>query len=469
MAGSVSRRHAIRTGLAAIGAVAVAPLLPGTATAATRDGRSAPRTSRAVPVLPWPAANDIVAATRMPTFPSTTFDVTAAPFNANPNGTTDNTAAFARAISACNAAGGGHVIVPAGTYLTGAIYLKSNVDLHLETGATLRFSGDVTKFPTVLTRYEGIECMNHSPMIYAHGEHNIALTGSGVLDAAGTSPWNVGSERTFLESLVAKGVPPAQRVVPGSGHFMRSTFVEPYACDTVLIQGVSLHNSRFWQLHPTLCTNVTIDGVTTSATNSNTDGCDPESCDHVVINNCTLGAGDDNISIKSGRDADGRRINMPSQNIVIVSSRFTGPWGAIALGSEQTGGIQNVYAFGCVADHTRYVLYVKSNTQRGGFSRNINLDSITGRNQKGAWAFVTTTYNGQTGSNPPAFGGFTITNSTGDTSPFAFNVSGLTGDHVRGLTAKNLTFTNITNTDKLSNVDNVAFNNVTINGRTVTH
>ena len=220
MAGRVSRRHAIRTGLAVVGAVAVAPLVPGTATATSRVVRGA------IPVLPWPAANTIVANTKVPTFPSTTFDVTAAQFGGNPNGTTDNTAAFAKAISACNAAGGGHVTVPKGTYLTGAIYLKSNVDLHLETGATLKFSGDVTKFPTVLTRYEGIECMNHSPMIYAHGEHNIALTGSGVLDAGGTSSWNTGSERTFLESLVAKGVPPAQRIVPGSGHFMRSTFVE---------------------------------------------------------------------------------------------------------------------------------------------------------------------------------------------------------------------------------------------------
>src|SRR5204863_2908185 len=204
--------------------------------------------------------------------------------------------AFKNAISAANTAGGGHVIVPSGTYKTGAVYIKSNVDLHLNSGATLKFSSDASKFPTVLTRYEGIECMNRSPMIYAFGEHNIALTGAGTLDAAGTSSWNKGSDRAFLESLIAKGVTdPHKRVVPGSGHTMRSTFVEPYNCDTVLIQGVTLKNSMFWQLHPTLCRNVTVADVSTdpSTAHSNTDGCDPESSDHVVIRDCNLGAHDD--------------------------------------------------------------------------------------------------------------------------------------------------------------------------------
>src|SRR5262249_1581399 len=190
-----------------------------------------------------------------------------------------------------------------------------------------------------------------------------------------------GSDRAYLETLVSQGVAPSKRVVPGSGHTMRSTFVEPYRCDRVLIQGVTLRHSQFWQLHPTLCTNVTVDSVTTSVSGSNTDGCDPECRDHVGISNCPRGAGDDNIAIKSGRDADGRRVNTPSQNIVIVGCTMNGPWGAVSCGSELTGGIRNVYAYKCVANPTRYALYVKSNTQRGGFAQNINLDSITGSNQ----------------------------------------------------------------------------------------
>jgi polygalacturonase len=279
----------------------------------------------------------------------------------------------------------------------------------------------------------------------------------------------VGSDRAYLETLVAKGVPPEKRIVPGSGHQMRSTFVEPYSCDTVLIQGVTLHNSRFWQLHPTLSTNVTVDSVTTSATNSNTDGCDPECCDHVVIQNCTLGAGDDNIAIKSGRDADGRRINTPSQNLVIVGCHMSGPWGAITCGSELTGGIRNVYAYKCVANPTRYALFVKSNTLRGGFATNINLDSITASNQKGAFGFVTMTYNGQTGPNHPNFSGFSVTNSTGNAEPYAFDVTGLSGDPVNGFTVKNSKFTNIAHgTDIMTDVTGISFSGVTINGKTVT-
>ena len=470
---AVSRRGLLAAGAAALGAAAAVPLLEATGAQAAQAPRrllagsvTRARTS-AIPTLPWPAANTIVANTKLPAFPSSTFPV--AKYGAVADGKTDNTDAFAKAIAACNAAGGGHVTVPAGTYVTGAIRLLSNVDLNLASGATLKFSGDASKYPLVLTRYEGIECMNHSPMIYAHGASNIALTGSGVLDAAGTSSWNQGSDRAYLETLVAKGVAANQRVVPGSGHQMRSTFVEPHSCDTVLIQGVTLHNSRFWQLHPTLSTNVTIDSVTTSATNSNTDGCDPECCDHVVIQNCTLGAGDDNIAIKSGRDADGRRINTPSQNIVIVGCHMSGPWGAVTCGSELTGGIRNVYAYKIVANPTRYALFIKSNTLRGGFADNINLDSITASNQKGAFAFLTMAYNGQHGSFNPDFGNISVTNSTGNTAPYAFDFTGLSNDSVHGVTASHCTFTNISHgTDVMSHVTGVSFSNVTINGKTVT-
>jgi len=478
---AVSRRGLLAAGASVLGVAAAASVagaagaqaagLTGSASASAPRrllaGRVATLRTSAIPTLPWSAANAIVAGTKLPAFPSATFPATS--YGAKGDGATDNTAAFAKAIAAANAAGGGHVTVPAGTYLTGAIRLLSNVNLNLASGATLKFSGDASKFPLVLTRYEGIECMNRSPMIYAHGASNIALTGSGVLDASGTASWNQGSDRAYLETLVAKGVPADKRVVPGSGHQMRSTFVEPYSCDTVLIQGVTLHNSRFWQLHPTLSTNVTIDSVTTSATNSNTDGCDPECCDHVVIQNCTLGAGDDNIAIKSGRDADGRRINTPSQNIVIVGCHMSGPWGAVSCGSELTGGIRNVYAYKITANPTRYALYVKSNTQRGGFATNINLDSITASNQKGAFAFVTMSYNGQSGSFPPDFGGFSVSNSTGHTAPYAFDVTGLSSDPAHGITASNCTFTNISHgTDVMSHVTGISFKNVTINGKPVT-
>ncbi len=418
--------------------------------------------------LPWPEARAVVAETIVPTFPSATFNVR--DFGAVNNGSTDNTAAFRRAIEACNAAGGGTVVIPSGTYVTGAIYLKSNVNVRLD-GATLRFSGTANNFPTVLTRYEGIECMNRSPMVYAFGETNIALTGSGTLDAANTSSWNRGSDRAFLEDLVADGVAPRQRIVPGSGHTMRSTFIEPYNCTNVLIQGITLRNSMFWQLHPTLCRNVTVDGVNTdpSTAHSNTDACDPESCDHVVVRNCNLGAHDDNVAIKSGRDADGRRVNVPCQNLVVFGCRMNGNWGAITCGSEQTGGIRNVYAYRCALEGvTKFALYVKSNTLRGGFSENINIDSFSGVLDRSV-AFVTSTYNNQTGSFVPRFGPIRITNTNVTrTGQQALNVSGLSNSHIRGLTLRNCHFTGVANTTNTLNfVDNLVLEDVTINGRQI--
>jgi polygalacturonase len=467
MTDHLSRRQVLLRGLTLAGAAAALPVLSRPASAAGATTASAVAVSAAD--LPWAQARAIAAETALPSFRNATFNVLS--YGAKNDAKTDNTAAFARAITACNAAGGGTVLIPAGTYVTGAIYLKSNVNLRLD-GATLMFSGDASKFPTVLTRYESIECMNRSPMIYAYGETNIGLTGNGILDAGNTASWNTGSRRTFLENWIAQGITdPRKRVVPGSGNTLRSAFVEPYRCDRVLIQGITLRTPMFWQLHPTLCTNVTVDGVTTDGNRShaNTDGCDPECCDHVVIKNCYLGSNDDNIAIKSGRDADGRRVNVPSQNIVIFANTMDGTWGAITCGSEQTGGIQNVYAYqNTLRGDTKFGLYIKSNTRRGGFTKNINVDSLTGT-MATAFAFVTMTFDRQTGGYLPEFRAITITNSSCTSAPRVFDVSGLSDSHVHGLVVQDCDFKGVGSaTDTFSYVDGLRFTNVKINGRPVT-
>ncbi|MBV9712440.1 MAG: glycoside hydrolase family 28 protein, partial [Ktedonobacteraceae bacterium] len=380
-----TRRRVIQLGGAGlVSGLALSPLLTNGMQALAASHTAAPTTTGP---LPWPEANAIVSQTTVPTFPNNMFLLTN--YGGVGNGSTDNTAAFQKAIAACNAAGGGHVVVPAGRYVTGAIHLLSNVDLHLAAGSTILFSGDASKYPPVLTRYEGIECINHSPLIYAYGQTNIALTGSGTLDAAGTAPWNKGSNRAgLLDPLVAAGVPPQQRNVVGK---LRVTYIEPYNCSNVLIQGITMSHARFWQLHPTLCTNVTIDSVTqVSPSMGNSDGCDPESCDHVVITNCTFNALDDTIAIKSGRDADGRRLHTPSQNIVIAHCKFASNDGMITCGSELSGGIQNVYAYDLTTfgKSVKYVLYVKSNSRRGGFAKNINIDTVHGSGVFGPIIFI---------------------------------------------------------------------------------
>jgi polygalacturonase len=452
MASRFSRRQVLKAGVALAGGMASSSLLgKGMAWAAPR----------ALPPW-WPQAQQILSEIKVPVFPSAVFDVTK--FGARGDGSTDNTAAFAAAISACNAAGGGHVNVPAGTYVTGAIHLLSNVDFHTNAGTTLRFSGDATKYPLVLTRYEGIECMNHSPMVYAFGQQNIGFTGPGVLDASGTGSWNKGSSRAgVLEPML--GRPPSQRNVAGR---LRATFVEPYNCDTVLLQGFTLRQSQFWQMHPTLCTNVTVDGVTTGGTlHSNTDGCDPECCDHMVIQNCNLGAHDDTIAIKSGRDVDGRRVNKPTSNLVIMNNVHNGNWGMITCGSELTGGIENVFAFNN-SGSTRYAIYLKSNTRRGGFIRNLNVDSTHAHGLIGGFGFATMTYNGQTGGFPPDFSNINVSNCTCAGAPFPFHFSGLSSDPIKGVSVSNTTLTGIGRAaDVWSNVTGLTVSGLSINGHVV--
>jgi polygalacturonase len=421
--------------------------------------------------LPWKEARRIAAETVVPSFPDAIFDVTDPQYGAIADGSTDNTDAFRAAIEDCSSQGGGHVVVPAGIYSTGAIHLLNDVDFHLEDGALLQFNANVDNFPLVLTRYEGIECMNHSPMIYAYGQTTIALTGNGILDAAGTRPWNTGNNRAgILEPLVAAGVPPEERIVPNYGQ-LRSTFVEPYTCTNVLIQGITLRQSQFWQLHPTLCRNVTVDGVTTGGTtNSNTDGCNPESCDHVVIRGCTLDAHDDCIAIKSGRDDDGRRVNTPSENIVILGCSFQGPWGGVTCGSEMTGGIRNVYAYNIQTYGTsiRYMLYVKSNTRRGGYATNLNLDSIRADNLLNGWGFAQMDYNGQTGDYLPIFQDWKLSNMSGNSAPWVFHFRGLVDNPILGFNVRSSAFTSIADpVNQYAYVEDINFDDVSINGQQV--
>lgn len=399
----LDRRQVLRAGLAAAGGGAASSLvleglanMPAVAQAATPGP------------TPWDVANQILADIQLPNIPvGPVFNVM--DYGATTGG--DSTAAFTAAINACSAAGGGQVLVPPGTYSSSSIILKSKVDFHVSTGATIMFNG--TPGPKVLTRYEGEECLNYAPHVYAYGESDIALTGGGTLDASNTASWNHGANRAgVLDPLVARfPTDPLSRDVSGQ---LRVTYIEPYRCSRVLIQGVHLANARFWQLHPTLSNNVTIDGVTEGPPPShnsgmgNTDGCDPESCNLVVVKNCHLSAHDDAVAIKSGRDADGRRINVPTTNVVFMDCVLDTNDGGIACGSEQTGGIANIFVFRCTATNLGSLLYVKSNSLRGGFTINVNFDTFTSPN--GNMFQILTNFNGQTGPYPPVFRDFQLNN-----------------------------------------------------------
>lgn len=373
--------------------------------------------AQAQDVDPWDQVDAILRRIHEPDIPQRAFAITA--FGAVGDGTTDCSQAIASAIDTCVAAGGGRVIVPEGTFLTGPVRLRSRVDLHLVEGATLKFSTDPRKYPNVLTRWEGNDVFNYSPLVYAFREHDIAITGKGVLDGqAGTFPneqgnasawWSFTSSATTDSNrlkqegavplpLGTPATPIEQRVFgfdqDGNQHFLRPPLVGPYGCENVLIEGVTLTNTPFWQMHPLLCRNVIIRNVTASSLGPNNDGCDPESCTDVLIEDCTFNTGDDCIAIKAGRGYDAMQDNgvrsrlgaLPpwvsypttSRNIVIRGCTMQSGHGGVTLGSEMSGGIDSVFAenLNMLSNTLDIALRFKTNTWRGGFMTNYHARNI---------------------------------------------------------------------------------------------
>lgn len=344
---------------------------------------------------PWLQADTILASIKAPTFPDRDFEVTT--YGAIPNDTLDDSEAIRKAIEACNRAGGGRVVLPAGKYLSGPIYLKSSVNLHLQQDATILFSTNPTDYlPLVHTRWEGVELMNYSPLIYAFEEKNIAVTGKGTLDGQANAsnwwPWkgnpkygwqpgtpnqNDPDKRAALFEMAEQNVPVSERRF-GKGYYLRPQFVQPYRCENVLIEGVTIINSPMWILNPVLCTNVTIQQVRVESQGPNSDGCDPESCKNVLIKDCFFNTGDDCIAIKSGRNADGRRINVPSENIVIQGCTMANGHGGVVIGSEISGGVRNVFAENCTMSSPLLdrALRIKTSSMRGGTVENVYLRQI---------------------------------------------------------------------------------------------
>lgn len=343
---------------------------------------------------PWNKMNAIIESVVPPTFPERVYNIL--DFGAISDGITNNTETFTRAISRCSQEGGGKVLVPAGKYLTGPISLEDNVNLHLEKDSEILFSNNLEDYPLVHTSYEGTELMNFSPLIYAYKKKDIAITGEGVLNGQGSIEnwwpwsgkdvygWKEGDpkQHTSLEKLKAgmseKGVPVEKRIF-GKGEFLRPTFIEPFECENVLIQGIKIINAPFWVIHPMKSTNITVDGVTVESHGPNNDGCDPEYSKNVIIKNCTFNTGDDCIAIKSGRNEDGRRVGIASENIVVQNCKMIDGHGGVVIGSEISAGVRNVFVEDCQMDSPNLdrAIRIKTNSKRGGTVENVyvrNLD-----------------------------------------------------------------------------------------------
>ena len=433
----------------------------------------------------WKQANEILERIVPPTFHDKNFDITN--YGAVGDGKTDCTNSFKLAIDECVKSGGGKIVVPKGTYLTGAIHLKSNVNLFLEEGSVIKFSTNPNKYlPLVFSRWEGVECMNYSSLNYAYGQENIAITGSGILDGQSSNEnwwswkgkeefgWKKGlphqkNGRDKLFEMGENNIPVEQRIF-GAGFYLRPNFIQFYNCKNILIEGVTLKDSPMWFINPVLCQSVAVKNVKIEGLGPNNDGCNPESSKDVLIKDCYFNNGDDCIAIKSGRNNDGRRINIPSENIVIKNCEMRNGHGGVVLGSEISGGVKNIFVENCQMDSPNLdrAIRIKTNSVRGGVLENIFVRNLTIGEVSEAILKIDYYYEeGDAGKFAPTVNNVILENITSKKSPFAIWIKAYDHSKVKNLIIKNSRFENVSNDNLLENVEKLTFEDVTINNRVI--
>lgn len=316
-------------------------------------------------------------------YPARDFPITK--YGARADGKTNNTQAIARAIKACNRAGGGRVVVPAGEWITGPIHFKSNVNLHLSEGAVLRFTDNPDDYlPAVMTSWEGMECYNYSPLLYAFDCENVAITGTGTLKPdMGT--WKTWFKRpkphmdalAELYKMASTDVPVEQRQMAKGENHLRPHLIHFNRCRNVLLDQFKIRESPFWTIHLYLCDGGIVRNLDVRAHGHNNDGVDLEMSRNFLVEDCTFDQGDDAVVIKAGRNQDAWRLDTPCENIVIRNCDIVKGHTLLGIGSEMSGGIRNIYMHDCAApDSVFRLFFAKTNHRRGGFIENIHMENV---------------------------------------------------------------------------------------------
>lgn len=392
-----------------------------------------------------------------------------------------------KAIEKCHADGGGRVIVPAGTWLTGPINLLSNVNLHLEEGATLLFTTDVKEYPIVLTRWEGMDCYNYSPMIYAYKQENIAISGKGTIDGGASRDnwwgmvgnerwgWKEGQQsqrtgRPILQEWNENGVPVEERQM-GDGYGMRVQLVNPVECKNVLIEDVTMLRAAFWVMHPLMCENLTVRRVHVQNDGPNGDGCDPESCKDVLIEDCYFDTGDDCIAIKSGRNRDGLRWARPSENIIVRNCYMKNGHGGVVIGSEISGGYKTLFVENCKMDSPdlERVIRIKTNPCRGGTIEDVYVRNVQVGQCREAVLKINLDYEPKEKCRrdyPPTVRNVYMENVTCNKSQYGVMIVGLKDRcNVYDIEVKDCSFNGVADGNNITGeVKDIIFDNLKING-----
>ncbi len=333
-------------------------------------------------------------------------------FGATGDGVTLNTDAFRMAIDSLVSIGGGHLVVPEGIWLTGPVTLKDNIDLHVTQDAVIRFSPDRDLYPIVETVFEGLDTRRCQSPVNAVGAKNISITGGGTIDGSGDAWRQVKKSKMapsqWKDLLASGGFTSSKGDVwyPDSSSFYGSqvsdafnvpqgmetdedweavkTYLRPVMiglrdCENVLLEDVLFQNSPCWNIHPLMCRNVIINNITVRNPwySQNGDGLDIDSCEDVLVLNSTFDVGDDAICIKSGKDEDGRRRARPCRNLIVDNCTVFHGHGGFVVGSEMSGGVENISVTDCRFLGTDVGLRFKSCRGRGGVVRNIHISDIT--------------------------------------------------------------------------------------------
>lgn len=442
----------------------------------------------------WAEIYDIVNNIKEPSFPNKTFNIV--DFGAKKDGKTLNTEAIQKAIDACSKAGGGTVLVPKGTFLTGAIHLKNDVNLHVSEGAVLKFSTDPKDYlPLVQTRWEGNDVFNYSPLIYANGQNNIALTGKGTIDGQGSSehwwPWKGSATYGWKEGMHSQleetGRPkldqwehteaPLFERHAGDGHYLRPQFVSFIYCTSVKIEDIKIVNSPFWVVHPILSKDIIFRGVHIESLGPNSDGFDPESCKNVLVENCIFDTGDDCIAIKSGRNSDGRKPNIPTENMLIRNCKMLEGHGGVVIGSEISGGARNIFAENCEMSSPDLdrAIRLKTNNNRGGVIDGLYVRNIKVGQVKDAVVRINCSYDPKEGQGqyPPMVRNVYISNITADMTgktpaDYGLRLEGIKGENaVENIYISDCKFDGVKKVAQVADVKNLNVENVIINGEEV--
>ena len=430
---------------------------------------------------PWKQMRKVEKAIKPPTFPDRQYLIT----DYKKPGDTLYTDAINKAITICSSQGGGRVVVPKGTFKTAAIHLRSGVNLHLEDGATLLFSTDPRLYPTVITRIEGIDCYNLSPLIYAYGEKDIAITGKGLLDGQADKTnwlhpdrmWKVtlpdgteGKEKDLLNRALEYHWPMERRVFEGQ-YGMRPQFINFYKCKNILLEDFEINRSPFWLIHPLMSENITVRRLKLDSHGYNNDGCDPESSRNVLIEDCFFDTGDDCIAIKSGKDDDGRRWMIPSENIIVRRCTMRDGHAGVAMGSEITGGCTNVWVEDCKMDSPNLarIIRIKSNPNRGGEVKNVYVRNVdVGVCDLAILGIELNYWHVNEGKYYPYFHHILFENVTSQKSRYMLHVEGLDGRvQARDITFRNCRFNGVSEPEivKITGTDKIRYKNVFVNGK----